>query len=80
VPCSAITTDDPAADGIQRPTARHPAESERLRDYGTSYLTWDDFIKSFPLELRIPQRRGGRKSVKAKGYEDPKKTRSSKSA
>lgn len=55
---------------MQRPTARHFPEN---------MTKWDVSIKSVPSDLRESHRRGRRKSGKATGLEDTRRTRPSES-
>jgi hypothetical protein len=62
----------PAADGRKY---RDPQTDiiQKVRDLGTQSSKWDVSIKSFSSGLREPHRRGGKKSVRAKGnggYQD----------
>jgi hypothetical protein len=72
---------DPQSDIIHRHRERETqrqTQRQRDRDLGTHSSKWDVSIKSLPSELREPQGRGGRESVRARGTEDTRSTRPSK--
>lgn len=56
-----------------------PDLKQSVRDLGILSPKWDVSIKFLPSELREPQGRGDRKSVRARGTEDTKKEGPSKS-
>ena len=46
--------------------------TQRVRDLGTLIPKWDVSIKSLPSELGEHHRRGGRKTVRPKGWRAPR--------